>query len=106
MLRIIASLLIVVFAAGAVFAAEDVTYTGEFLSGRVAIGGETSGFALRYRSADGATRTIDLDVKPDVARQFKSGARVRVTGTVQQREYVERGKVDVLVVKDIVAATD
>jgi hypothetical protein len=106
MLRFIALLFSVFFAATPIYAADDVTYTGEFLSGRVAIGGETSGFALRYRAADGATTTIDLDVKPEVARQFKSGTRVRVTGTLQQREYVERGKVDVLVVKEMVAATD
>ena len=103
MLRVITFILVAVFATSMV-AADEVSYTGEFLSGRIAVGGETTGFALRYRAADGSAKTIDLEIKPDMARPFKSGARVRVTGTLTQREYVERGSVEVLLVRTIAAA--
>jgi len=85
------------------YGAEEVSYTGELLGGRVAIGGETTGWSLRYRTPD-LIKTIELDLKPELRKDFKSGARVRVTGTVTEREYVERGKVPVLVVREIVAA--
>lgn len=105
-MRISALVLLVVLAVTPMSAADDVTYTGEFLSDRVAVGGETSGFALRYLATDGSTKTIDLEVSSGVARQFKSGTRVRVSGTLKEREYVERGKVQVLVVCEMVAVQD
>jgi hypothetical protein len=95
-------LLAVIGLAAAVVAADEVTYRGEFLGARVAAGGETSGWAMRYRTPDGV-KTIELAMKPELARQFKPGAKVRVTGTLTEREYVERGKVQVLVVSEMVA---
>ena len=83
--------------------ADEVTYRGEFLGARVAAGGDTAGFAMRYRTPDGATKVIELAMKPELARQFKPGAKVRVTGTLTEREFVERGKVQVLVVSEMVA---
>lgn len=84
-------------------AADEVTYRGEFLGARVAAGGDTAGFAMRYRGTDGAMKVIELSMKPELARQFKPGAKVRVTGTLTEREFVERGKVQVLVVSEMVA---
>ena len=80
--------------------AEQVTYRGEFLGRRVAIGGETTGWAMRYHAPDG-DKIIELDVKREVANRFKEGDRVRVTGTLTEREYVERGTVRVLVVTEM-----
>ena len=83
--------------------AEQVTYRGEFLGARVAAGGDTSGWAMRYRTPEGTMKVLELAMKPELARQFKPGAKVRVTGTLTEREYVERGKVQVLVVSEMVA---
>ena len=76
---------------------DQVTYRGEFLGRRVAIGGETTGWAMRYHAADG-DQVIELDIKPEVAGRFKAGDRVGVTGRLTERDYVERGTVKVLVV--------
>ncbi len=103
MLRLSLVFTAVIGAASVVRASDEVTYRGEFLSGRMAVGGETTGFALRYRAPDGTTKTVELDIPPEQARRFKSGSRVRVTGTLTEREYVERGKVQVLVVREIIA---
>jgi hypothetical protein len=89
-------------AAGA-SAAEEVTYTGELLGGRVAVGGETTGWALRYRTPEGL-KTIELQLTAEQKQRFKPGSQVKVTGTIVEREYVERGKVPVLIVRAIEAA--
>jgi hypothetical protein len=83
-------------------AADEVTYSGELLGGRMAVGGETSGWALRYRMGE-TVKTIELDVTREAIGKFKSGDHVRITGRLSEKEYVERGKVQVLVVRDIVA---
>ncbi len=88
---------------GSAASAQQVTYRGEFLGARVAAGGDTPGWAMRYRASDGTTKVLELEMKPELARQFKAGARVRATGTLSEREYVERGKVQVLVVSEMVA---
>jgi hypothetical protein len=65
----------------------------------MAIGGETSGWVLM---TDGQTRTIDLDVSRvrDTATRL-DGKQVIASGRMIQRQYVERGPVNVLVVDNL-----
>lgn len=73
-------------------------YTGWLRSDAVAIGGETTGWILKRKGEP------DLDV--DIANirteaESLAGLLVRIRGRVQQRNYVERGKVPVLVAERI-----
>jgi len=70
------------------------TLTGTLRGGRVAIGGETSGWTLEYRDASGP-HTIEVELPPDQISRARSGAAVRVTGTFATRQFVERGSVRV-----------
>ncbi len=73
--------------------------TGTLAGGRMAIGGETTGWAL---IGDGATGGIDVDVSRvrDQANQLE-GRRVIITGRMSERTYVERGKVPLLLAEKI-----
>lgn len=73
-------------------------YTGSLRSGAVAIGGETTGWVLKRKG--------EPDLEVDVANirteaESLAGLLVRLRGRVQQRTYVERGKVPVLVAERI-----
>ena len=71
---------------------QDVTLTGTLQGGRIAVGGETTGWALDYRDADGQ-HSIEVALPPNLRARARSGATVRLTGTYANAEYVERGTV-------------
>ena len=71
-------------------APKDVTLTGTLRGGRIAIGGETTGWTLEYRDASG-THSVEVDVPRELLARTRSGATVKLTGTYVTREYVERG---------------
>ena len=96
----LALLLLLTSAFGAVISAQtnegqQVTLTGTLQGGRIAIGGETTGWTLEYRDASGA-HAIDVELPGAVAARARSGVIVRLTGTIVTREYVERGATRVL----------
>ena len=74
---------------------QEVTLTGTLQGGRIAIGGETTGWTLEYRDATGP-HSIEVDLPGAMATRARSGATVRLTGTMVTREYVERGATSVL----------
>jgi hypothetical protein len=74
----------------------EVTLTG-VLQRRVSIGGETTGWVLRYDK----NRTIELAFTVAALAQIREGAWVACTGTYEVRHYPERGDVRILVVREI-----
>jgi 4-carboxymuconolactone decarboxylase len=72
--------------------AQEVTLTGTLQGGRIAIGGESTGWALEYRDATGQ-HSVEVELPRDLMARARSGATVRLTGTFGTREYVERGSV-------------
>lgn len=68
------------------------TLTGTLRGGRIAIGGETTGWALEYRDASGE-HSIEVDLPRELVARARSGATVRLTGVFATRDYVERGSV-------------
>jgi 4-carboxymuconolactone decarboxylase len=79
---------------------QDVTLTGTLQGGRVAIGGETTGWALEYRDASG-NHSIEVELPRELLARARSGAMVRITGVFATREYVERGSVRIFRVSRI-----
>ncbi len=75
--------------------AQEVTLTGTLQGGRIAIGGETTGWALEYRDNTGP-HSIEVELPGALAARARSGAMVKLTGTIVTREYVERGSTRVL----------
>jgi hypothetical protein len=71
----------------------EVSVTGALEGGMMAIGGETTGWVLRYQRPDG-TRTIEVDVSGLSGKPAQGP--VRITGKIIRREYVERGAVSIL----------
>jgi hypothetical protein len=78
------------------------SFTGTLQEGIVAIGGETTGWRL-VGDAESGGMEIDVSRVRDKAAQL-AGRRVTVTGRLTERDYVERGKVRVLVAERIDAA--
>jgi 4-carboxymuconolactone decarboxylase len=76
-------------------ASQEVTLTGTLRGGRIAIGGETTGWTLEYRDASGQ-HSVEVDLPRELMNRARSDATVRVTGVFTNREYVERGSVRVL----------
>jgi 4-carboxymuconolactone decarboxylase len=76
-------------------ASQEVTLTGTLRGGRIAIGGETTGWTLEYRDASGQ-HSVEVELPGEVVTRARSDATVRVTGVFTNREYVERGTVRVL----------
>lgn len=74
---------------------QDVTLTGTLRGGRIAIGGETTGWTLEYRDASG-DRSVEVELPRELMARVRSGATVRVTGVFTTRDYVERGSVRIL----------
>jgi hypothetical protein len=75
------------------------TFTGTLESGVMAIGGETTGWRL---VGDGESGGIEVDVSNVRAQaEMYAGKRVTITGTMTHRDYVERGRVRVLVAERI-----
>lgn len=109
MLKSIGVLILVAFVATALPACETMPaaesssastadYTGSLRPNTVAIGGETTGWVLKRKG--------EPDLEVDVANirteaESLAGLLVRLRGRVQQRTYVERGKVPVLVAERI-----
>ena len=101
MRNVVPSLLLVgLLSAVARGAQSDVTLVGTLEGGRIAIGGETSGWLLHYRD-DGGDRSIEVEFEGDLPRAARNGARVKITGRIVVREYIERGQVRVLVASRI-----
>lgn len=69
---------------------KEVTLTGTLRGGRIAIGGESTGWALEYRDASGP-HSVEVELPRDLLARARSGATVKLTGTYVTREYVERG---------------
>jgi hypothetical protein len=84
-------------------AAKEVREQGE-LETFVAIGGESTGFRLRTRTAEGARRYVEVALTVAQAKSVKLGVPVVITGTMETRHYVERGDTQVLVAKTITEA--
>jgi len=82
-------------AAFAQAAGQDVTLTGTLRGGRIAIGGETTGWTLKYRDSSGE-HSIEVELPRELLARARSGATVRVTGSITTRNYVERGAVRIL----------
>ncbi len=74
---------------------QDVTLTGTLRGGRIAIGGETTGWTLEYRDSSGE-HSIEVELPRELLARAQSGATVRVTGSFATRNYVERGAVRIL----------
>jgi 4-carboxymuconolactone decarboxylase len=74
---------------------QEVTLTGTLQGGRIAIGGETTGWALEYRDSTGP-HSIEVELPGALAARARSGAMVKLTGIIVTREYVERGSTRVL----------
>jgi 4-carboxymuconolactone decarboxylase len=74
---------------------EEVTFTGTLRGGRIAIGGETTGWTLEYRDSSG-DHSIEVELPGALTARAQSGTTVRVTGTLATRNYVERGAVRIL----------
>ena len=79
-------------AAIALAQAQEVTLTGTLQGGRLAIGGESTGWALEYRDATGQ-HSVEVELPRELMARARSGATVRLTGMFATREYVERGSV-------------
>ena len=78
------------------------TFSGTLESGVMAIGGETTGWRL---VGDGESGGIEVDVANVRAQaEMYAGKRVTITGTMTHRDYVERGRVRVLVAERIRAS--
>jgi 4-carboxymuconolactone decarboxylase len=92
-------LLLAMFIAPLVAAAQtggqDVTITGTLRGGRIAIGGETTGWTLEYRDASG-DHSIEVELPREWLTRARSDMAVRVTGVFATRDYVERGAVRIL----------
>src|SRR5947209_5133759 len=82
---------------------EEVTLTGTLRGDRIAIGGESTGWSLRYKDKDG-DHTIDVEMPGSMSTRPRTPAVVTVTGTFGTREYVERGTVRVFRVTTIAKA--
>jgi hypothetical protein len=73
-----------------------VTLSGT-LERRVAIGGETTGWSLRYGKKD----WVDLLLPADAFAWITDGLAVAVTGIWGTKRYPERGEVPVFIVHEI-----
>jgi len=84
--------------------AQEITLTGTLQGGRIAIGGESTGWALEYRDATGQ-HSVEVELPRDLMSRARSGAMVRATGTFSTRQYVERGSVRIFRVSRLEEAT-
>jgi len=78
------------------------SFTGTLHGGVVAAGSETTGWALQV---DGATGAIDIDVTA-ISGQVKSldGRHVTITGQLKEKDWLERGKTQLLIADTITVA--
>ena len=80
---------------------QDVVHEGE-LETYVAIGGESTGWRLRMRTAEGRRQYVEVLLTAEMSKGARANTRVRVRGVMQTRHYVERGDVQVLAVKEMI----
>jgi 4-carboxymuconolactone decarboxylase len=83
---------------------QEVTLTGTLQGGRIAIGGESTGWALEYRDGTGQ-HSVEVELPRELMASARSGATVRATGTFTTRQYVERGSVRIFRVSRLEEAT-
>jgi hypothetical protein len=78
------------------------SFTGTLHGGVVAAGSETTGWAL---NVDGGTGALDIDVTA-ISGQVKAldGRHVTITGQLKEKNWVERGKTELLIADTIVVA--
>lgn len=83
------------------------TFVGALQGGMSAIGGETTGWVLRLdepievrQGRAASSLEVNVDRVIEAARAF-DGRRVRVTGLIVDKRYVERGVVPVLAASEI-----
>ena len=77
-------------------AAAEVQLTGT-LEQRMAIGGETTGWSLRY----GEKKRVEVVLPAEAFAWVKDGVVVSVSGAYGTKHYLERGDVAVFIVKKI-----
>ena len=78
------------------------SYTGTLHGGVLAAGCETTGWALHV---DGATGALDVDVTA-ISGQVKAldGRHVTITGRLKEKNWLERGKTQLLIAETIAVA--
>ena len=84
--------------------AQEITLTGTLQGGRIAIGGESTGWALEYRD-DTGPHSVEVELPRELMTRARSGAMVRVTGMFGTRQYVERGSVRIFRVSQLEEAS-
>ena len=72
------------------------------LENYMAIGGESTGWRVRRRTAEGKREYVEVLLTAEVAQGVRANTRVQVRGTMQTRHYPERGDVNVLVAKSVI----
>jgi len=77
-------------------AAAEVQLTG-ILEQRMAIGGETTGWSLRY----GEKKRVEVLLPAEAFAWIKDGVAVSVSGAYGTKHYLERGDAAVFIVKKI-----
>jgi hypothetical protein len=80
---------------------QEVIYEGE-LETHIAVGGESTGWRLRTRTAQGQRRFIEVLLTAEVAQGVRANTRVQVRGAMKTRHYAERGDVEVLVARSVI----
>ncbi len=85
-------------------AGDKVTLKGKLEGGRMAIGGETTGWQLDYTDAKGAAASLEVDVSAIKNAAALDGATVEITGELIAKQYVERGSVLILKASSITKA--
>ncbi len=79
------------------------TYTGILVGDIMGIGGESTGWMLNQVDQNGnVIQATDVDVtKVQADADELKGATVRITGTVIEKDWVERGKTKIIVAEKI-----
>jgi cytochrome c-type biogenesis protein CcmE len=85
--------------------APKMTLEGTLKSGKVAVGGETTGWELSYTDATGK-HAIEVAFSKALLQTVRNGQNVRITGTIVTRDRVERGPVRVLVASEVEEVKD
>jgi hypothetical protein len=83
------------FADPVIKAGATVTLAGQLHGGMMAIGGDTTGWQLAYKTSKG-TATIEVDVSALKEPKPADGDYVTLTGQIVAKEYIERGTVLIL----------
>jgi hypothetical protein len=78
-----------------------VVYEGE-LETHIVVGGESTGWRLRMRNAQGRRQFIEVVLTAEVAQGVRANTRVQVRGTMKTRHYPQRGEIDVLVARSVI----